>query len=212
MLYEQLVKTCYKRILPSLFTMIIISFFCSCTHVRTNPYQDSSPQDQLKFKKLPIPLPKGTPFTVTQGAFGKYTHSEPGNEYHWDLAVPYDTEVIAVEGGKVLGTFEPNKGGGCNPKFSNLAHVIQIEHQDKSVAQYVHIKSLVKKGMKIKKGDVIAHTANNGFTCLPHLHFGVFKSKEQLYDSPTRETLPIYFLGIGGGILIDGKSYIFEEK
>ena len=159
-------------------------------------------------KKIVIPFKSGQKFIVTQGAFGTASHNEKGNEHSWDLSVPYGTQVSSVDSGTVIKVWEPNKGGACNPKFSNLAHNVKIEHSDGTVAQYVHIKSKVKEGQKVKRGQVIAITANNGWICNPHLHFGIYQSKDHLYSSTKRKTIPLSFIGIRKGKLKEGLSYI----
>lgn len=161
-------------------------------------------------KTVNLPFKTGTKFTVTQAAFGKISHNEPGNEYNWDLGVPYGTEVVAIEPGIVIEVWEPNKGGGCDPKFSNVAHNIKIEHSDGSVAQYIHIASKVKVGDNISAREVIATTSMNGWICRPHLHFGIYKSKNHLYMSPHRQTIPLRFKGCSNGNLIEKKEYKVE--
>ncbi|MFH1211650.1 MAG: M23 family metallopeptidase, partial [Candidatus Woesearchaeota archaeon] len=45
-------------------------------------------------------------------------------------------------------------------------------------SQYLHLKfkgSLVKTGVRVKKGQPIALSGNTGFTTAPHLHFIVFR-------------------------------------
>lgn len=158
-------------------------------------------------KKVDVPFSNGTSFKVSQGPFGKASHSEKGNEYSWDFDVPYGTNVLAIDEGEVIQEWEPKKGGGCESKFSDDAHNIKIELVDGSVAQYVHVESLVKEGSKVRRGDVIARTSMNGFICSPQLHFGIYKSKENLYSSPGRQTLPLYFNGFSRGELIEGETY-----
>jgi hypothetical protein len=72
------------------------------------------------------------------------------------------------------------------------------------VAQYVHIESLVKAGDSVQEGQAIAKTAMNGWICQPQLHLGVYRSKETLYDSPRRETVPLRFGGLEGGLATQG--------
>ena len=153
----------------------------------------------LSFKKVYLPLPQGTKFLISQGAFGQKSHHEAGNQYSWDFDVPYKTLVTAVQSGKVLEVWEPKKGGGCDPKYSNFAHNIKIEHDDGTVAQYVHIESKVSKGDRVEEGQIIAITAKNGWICGPQLHFGIYASKNNLYSSPQRKTLPLFFYGLLNG-------------
>ncbi len=171
-----------------------------------DPYSRGSSEDHLKYKRAIIPLRSTQTFEVTQGAFGRNSHSEVGNEYSWDFAVPFGTDVIAVEGGRVIDVYQPkdSHAGGCDPSLANSAHNIKVEHLDGTVAQYVHVESLLAKGSSVARGETIAKTADNGWLCTPHLHFGIYRSKDHLYDSPNRETVPLFFEQVPGGILEKG--------
>lgn len=187
-----------------------IVFFPTCSHGTKNIYETASTEQALSFKLVGFPFAPGTKFWISQGAFGGNSHSEPGNEYHWDFDVPYGTEVVAVEGGRVFSVWEPDSEGGCDAKYSNDVHNVKILHNDGTIAQYSHIRSLVKPGHHVKKGDVIAVTAKNGFVCQPQLCFAVFRSKEHLYGSSSCETVPLRFRGVDGCILREG--YRSEES
>lgn len=143
-------------------------------------------------------------FEVTQGAFGSESHDEEGNEYSWDFAVPKGSDVLAVEAGVVIDVHTPKGQSGCDPAFARNAHNIKVEHQDGTVAQYVHIEPLVARGSRVAAGQLIARTAINGWICQPHLHFGIYRSRDHLYDSPQRQTIPLYFEQVPGGILRKG--------
>lgn len=178
-----------------------LSLALLCTACVTNPYESATPGEIDHFKEVRLPLPSGTMTTIRQGAFGKSSHHEPGNEYHWDFAVPLPTEVLAVAPGTVIAVWENGKGGGCDPKFAESMHHIKILHDDGTVAQYGHIKSHVTVGEEVSEGQIIAETAWNGWICYTHLHFGVYASKDELYDSPQRKTLPLRFRQVSQGIL-----------
>ncbi|MBI2602337.1 MAG: M23 family metallopeptidase [Deltaproteobacteria bacterium] len=180
----------------------------SCITNSANLYETAKPLQIAHFKQLPIPLPRKTITTVRQGAFGKSSHNEPGNQYNWDFETPLGTPVVAAEDGVVIDVWKPNRGGGCDAAYAAVAHNIKIEHTDGTVAQYVHIDTPLRSGDRVAKGQTIAHTAVNGWICYPHLHFGVYASRNNLYSSPARKTLPIYFLGIPDGIAREGDSYI----
>jgi len=120
-----------------------------------NPYEEANQKTTSSFKTVRLPFKEGTSFIVSQGAFGRNSHNEPGNEYNWDLSVPYGTEVIAIEGGKVIEVWQPRKGGGCEKKYSDVAHNIKIEHADGTVAQYVHIETDKKIGDQVEEGQLI---------------------------------------------------------
>ncbi|MFL5814657.1 MAG: M23 family metallopeptidase [Bdellovibrionia bacterium] len=152
-----------------------------------------------------MPLAEGTRFEISQGAFGRSTHNDPGHEYTWDFDVPYGTKVLAVEAGKVIQIWEPNSGGGCDPKFNNSAHNIQIEHADGTVAQYTHIQSLVHVGDSVKAGQPIAVTARNGFICTPQLDLTVFQDREHTFLKGNPRNIPVLFYGLpDGGMAHEG--------
>lgn len=186
-----------RAILRFHLTFLILFSFVGCSSFSTkNIYESSTPAQLVTYKRERLPFPTHIKFEISQGAFGSKSHSEPGNEYSWDFDVPYGTPVVSVENGVVTDVWEPNKGGGCDNKFSEFAHNIKIEHEDGTVAQYVHIFSKVKIGDQVREGQLIAVTAMNGWICNPQLHFGIYKSKNNLYSSSNRVTIPITFDGL----------------
>ena len=88
-----------KRLPLILAALLVIP---ACAHSRISFYEHASEELKANFKRVGFPLPSGTKTVVSQGAFGDYSHNEKGNEYNWDLDVPYGTPVIAVENGVVL--------------------------------------------------------------------------------------------------------------
>ncbi len=181
--------------------MILIS---SCQTMKKNIYDNASKQEMQSFKKVILPFLPGTQFKISQGAFGSKSHHEIGNEYSWDFDVPFGTPVAAVEAGKVFSVWQPDVNGGCESKFSNSAHNIKIEHSDGTIAQYVHIQTDLKEGTVVTKEQVIASTAKNGWICQPQLHFGIYASKNQLYESPNRKTIPLVFENLPEGVAKEG--------
>jgi murein DD-endopeptidase MepM/ murein hydrolase activator NlpD len=167
-----------------------------CKSRTRNPYESASPEIASQWKQVRVPLPSGTHFYLSQGAFGRSSHSQKGIEYRWDFDVPYGTPVVAVGSGTVTVVREPHEGGGCDPKYSEVPNSILIRHADDTLAQYVHIEPHVVVGQVIREGDVIAVTAMNGFICTPQLDFLIYRSEKTLYDSPNRESLPLRFTGL----------------
>jgi murein DD-endopeptidase MepM/ murein hydrolase activator NlpD len=178
---------------------------CSNTPRLNNPYERASASQRAAFKKVGLPLTASTPFELSQGAFGKNSHHAPGYEYAWDFDVPFGTPIIAVEDGKVIQVWEPEGMGGCDPRFSDLVHNVKVLAHDGTVAQYAHIKSKVRISQNVKKGQVIAETANNRFFCTPQLHFSVFKDRHHLPGNHNAVTIPVLFEGLpGDGLGIKG--------
>lgn len=70
-------------------------------------------------------------------------------------------------------------------------NVVEIRMADGNLLHYDHIKQgsvRVKKGDRVKRGDVIAEGGNSGYSLGPHLHICVFDTNYV--------TLPMYFDGI----------------
>lgn len=158
-----------------IFAMLIL--LVGCVHAHINSYEASTPEQRSHFKKVRLPLPSGTQFKISSGAFSCCTHNSFGYEYAWDFDVPYGTPVLAAEEGVVIQVWEPHAGGGCDRKYNETAHNIKVAAKDGTVAQYVHVQSKVQMGEFVKKGSEIAVTANNGFHCVPQLHFNVFQDR-----------------------------------
>jgi len=190
-----------------LLALILLIHASACVHTSNNPYTDASDEVITSYKEVSLPLLPGTQFYLSQGAFGKYTHHDPGEEYKWDFDVPYGTPVIAVESGVVLSVWEPKTGGGCDPRYNEDAHNLKIQHTDGTVAQYTHVKSHVHTGQYVNRGSVIAETAKNGFICSPQLCFSVYRSASNLHGSLSPQTIPLRFSAIKGGLLREGTRY-----
>ncbi len=190
----------------AVITIILLS--ASCVLFQHSAYDRGEFLKSTNLKHSIIPLKPGTSFVVRQGAFGRSSHNERGNEFQWDLEVPLNTQVLAVDDGTVFYLYQPEGAkGGCNPEYSKYAWGLHIEHDDKSISQYLHVLATVKVGQKIKKGDVIGHTVWLGWICYPHVQFGIYKSRYNMYNSSMRETLPVYFEGIADGLLKEGEKY-----
>lgn len=101
--------------------------------------------------------------------------------YGLDITVPTGVKVIAPADGVVK---EARYRGG-NGKY------IKIDHGYGYTTLYLHLsKLLVKKGAKVKRGDVIAKSGNTGRTNGPHLHYEV-----HYYGTP-QNPLDYFFSGV----------------
>ncbi|MCG8615971.1 MAG: M23 family metallopeptidase, partial [Desulfobacterales bacterium] len=81
-----------------------------------------------------------------------------------DISNRPGTDIIATANGKV--TYAARK-----MYFGNL---VIIDHGYGKVTKYAHCKDiLVKRGQKVKRGEVIATVGNTGQSTGPHLHYEV---------------------------------------
>jgi septal ring factor EnvC (AmiA/AmiB activator) len=73
---------------------------------------------------------------------------------------------LAVNDGVVI--FSGRKGGYGN--------VVKIRHKGGYVSLYAHQSKIrVKRGQRVKKGQIIGYVGSTGRSTGPHLHFGLYK-------------------------------------
>jgi len=147
---------------------------------------------------------------VSQGFNGKTSHK--GNaRYAVDFAMDIGTPIYASRGGKVVEMVQRHNKHGMSLQMRQYANYIIIEHEDKTLGRYFHLKQnsvKVKLGEKVKKGELIALSGNTGRTSGPHLHFVVTKA-EEVFDNYKSMSVPIKFL-CSDGVLdkpLKGKFY-----
>ncbi len=89
--------------------------------------------------------------------------------------------------------------GEPNRSFGEDANFITIKHNDGTYGKYVHLKQNgveVQVGDIVQRGDFLGYSGHTGFTNGPHLHFVVFKGK----DEKSRKSFPIKFVTSQGYI------------
>ncbi|MCB9983820.1 MAG: peptidoglycan DD-metalloendopeptidase family protein [Rhodospirillales bacterium] len=103
-----------------------------------------------------------------------------------DFAAPTGTPIYAAGDGVI-------EHAGRNGSFGNY---IRIRHNSKLKTAYAHlhkIKSSVKKGDRVKQGQVIGYVGTTGRSTGPHLHYEVLLNSKQVdprsVNLPTGEQL-----------------------
>ncbi len=89
----------------------------------------------------------------------------PKFHYGIDFTAPKGTPVYATGDGVVKKVIRSRRGYG---------NEILIDHGFGYVSVYAHLSGFnVKRGQKVKRGDVIGYVGNTGLSTGPHLHYGV---------------------------------------
>ena len=97
-----------------------------------------------------------------------------------DFTAPRGTPVYAASDGKIIRADSRSTGYGKH---------IRIDHGFGYITLYAHLnKYNVKRGQKVKKGDVIGFVGSTGRSQAPHLHYEVQIDKKRV--NPIN-----YFLG-----------------
>lgn len=154
-----------------------------------------------------LPYKKGTVQKVTQGFNGKFSHQD-GSRYAVDFGLKEGTGVYAAREGKVVKIRSDSRRGGPTRSYIKDANYIVIEHNDKTLATYAHLKYggvRVRVGDYVSRGVLIGYSGSTGFAQGPHLHFIVYKAK----DGMRRASIPIQFKSVSGVIKqpIKGQQY-----
>jgi len=93
---------------------------------------------------------------------------------HWgmDFSAPKGCEVYATGDGKIEKVKRSKRGYG---------NQVKIDHGYGYKTFYAHLnKYIVKRGQKVKRGDLIGYVGSTGTSTAPHLHYEVIKNKRKV--------------------------------
>ncbi len=86
-----------------------------------------------------------------------------------DFTAPRGTPIHASGNGVVEAAFYSTSGG----------YLVVINHGYSYQTRYLHMSKFdVKKGQKVKRGDIIGYVGSTGLSRAPHLHYEVLKNGE----------------------------------
>lgn len=96
---------------------------------------------------------------------------------HWgqDFTAPIGTPVFATGDGKVT------EVKGSKRSKVNFGLHLKIDHGYGYETLYGHLNGFnVKRGQKVKRGDVIGYVGNTGGSTAPHLHYEIHKNGKKV--------------------------------
>lgn len=94
-------------------------------------------------------------------------YKKPKFHYGVDFSAPQGTPIYATGNGTIKKTKKSRRG------FGN--HIV-IDHGYGYESLYAHMqKYTVRRGQKVKRGDLIGYVGNSGKSTAPHLHYEVHK-------------------------------------
>ena len=140
-----------------------------------------------------VPFAIGATYVVSQAFPQQFTHTTPDSFYAVDIAVPDGTQIYAAREGTVINVRHDGFRGGLSPAMMDQANVVEILHDDGTIAMYAHLhwdSIRVRIGEHVDRGEYIANSGSTGFSSGPHLHFCVVRN-----SGVTDESVPIEFAG-----------------
>ncbi|WNJ21044.1 M23 family metallopeptidase [Pontibacter sp. G13] len=135
-------------------------------------------REDLKTKKEElkhVPAIKPVPGKVVSGYGMRHHPIHNRKKMHWgiDMQASMRTPVHAAGDGtiKLAGI---SRGG--------YGRQIEIDHGGFGYkTKYAHLNEiLVKRGQKVKRGDIIGYSGNSGLSSGPHLHYEIFKNGKRI--------------------------------
>jgi murein DD-endopeptidase MepM/ murein hydrolase activator NlpD len=142
------------------------------------------------------PFAIGATYPVSQAFPTRITHTTADSQYAVDIALPDGTPVYSAREGTVINVRHDSFRNGMSPAMLDQANVIEILHEDGTIAIYAHLhwdSIRVRIGAHVTRGQYIADSGNTGFTSGPHLHFAVVRN-----SGAEDVSVPVQFAGIGG--------------
>jgi murein DD-endopeptidase MepM/ murein hydrolase activator NlpD len=125
------------------------------------------------------PFALGSTYVISQAFPQAYTHTTPDSQYAVDIALPDGTAVYAAREGVVINVRHDAFRGGASPAMMDQANVVDILHDDGTIAMYAHLhwdSIQVHIGQHVDRGQYLANSGSTGFATGPHLHFVVIRN------------------------------------
>ena len=167
-------------------------------------------------------LPIKTKANITQGTKSDkegshrlFKEAKFDDTYSVDFDLTIGTSVYAVLNGIVEEVIDIHKGNytGSDWKKGYKAYLktnyIIIKHENKIYSLYHHLKyegAAVKKGQRVKSGQLIGYSGNTGWSIRPHLHFSLFKKQK----SRIRKTISFRFIDYNKSL--EDKYYTVKRR
>lgn len=103
--------------------------------------------------------------------------SVPNSRFCLDFYLPQGTPILATKSGIIAETESRYSKSYDHIFYIERCNYVVIEHNDKSESVYSHLawrSVCVKKGDRVRKGQVIGLSGQTGYTSYPHLHYGLY--------------------------------------
>lgn len=120
------------------------------------------------------PVPNEQLVALASGYGSRYHPVYKVRKMHWgiDFAAPIGTPIYATADGKI---------SLIEVSFKGYGKQIEINHGFGFISKYAHMHEFtVKKGQRVKRGELIGYVGNTGLSTAPHLHYEVERNGKKV--------------------------------
>lgn len=136
-------------------------------------------REQVRMTPSVSPL-KGNDFVLTSPFGSRRSPFTKQLDFHAgiDLAAPLGTRVHATADGYV--TFAGRYPLRRSVAWWRYGNLVVLRHGDGFVSLFGHLDKIrVRRGQRVRQGDVVATVGNTGWSTSPHLHYEVRRRDEE---------------------------------
>ena len=137
---------------------------------------DAAHDDAYEYR---LPYGEQVSFAVIQG-YGAHLSHRGVEQYTVDFGMPVGTPVHAAREGVVALAEDSHDAGCAREECGHLANFVVVLHSDGTTGEYFHLQRgsvQVRVGEHVARGALLALSGNTGYTTVPHLHFGVYRTE-----------------------------------
>ncbi len=137
---------------------------------------DAAHDDAYEYR---LPYGEQVSFPVIQG-YGAHLSHRGVEQYTVDFGMPIGTPVYAAREGVVALAEDSHEAGCAREECGRLANFVVVLHSDGTTGEYFHLQRgsvQVRIGERVARGALLAFSGNTGYTTVPHLHFGVYRTE-----------------------------------
>jgi murein DD-endopeptidase MepM/ murein hydrolase activator NlpD len=137
---------------------------------------DAAHDDAYEYR---LPYGERVSFAVIQG-YGAHLSHRGVEQYTVDFGMPVGTPVHAAREGVVALAEDSHDTGCAREECGQLANFVVVLHSDGTTGEYFHLQHgsvQVRIGERVARGELLAFSGNTGYTTVPHLHFGVYRTE-----------------------------------
>ncbi|MBN2546496.1 MAG: M23 family metallopeptidase [Spirochaetes bacterium] len=113
-----------------------------------------------------------------------------------DFDIPLNSEVRSVSDGIITAINKNNTCGENDPSLAGKDNYIYIYDKNQNkIYCYRHVKPLqeINLNSQVKKNQVLGHVDNTGYSITPHLHFVIYKIKNNGCFRLKSEKIKLFF-------------------